>query len=165
MDATLNGDSKLDLDVLIIDDAVAIRDTMRDHLEGSGIPAEQIREADTAKAGLDTFEQHPPDLVLLELVLPDIPGDELGAVLLNKHPEMTLVPLTALDSRDRRVRHLVSRGAADVLQKPIQPAALDNLLAVFRNQETATEDQASSRGEGQASGRQSPDPHPSASER
>lgn len=133
MDVSQGKAPKLDLDVLIIDDAATIRNTMRTHLEASGIPAERIHEANNAKTGLDAFEQHPPDLVLLELVLPDIPGDELGAVLLERDPGTTLVPLTALDSRDRRVRRLVSKGAADVLQKPIQPDALDNLLDVLRN--------------------------------
>lgn len=126
------------LNVLIVDEAVTVREQMRIHLQGSNVPAGQIREAENARAALDAFEEAPPDLVFLEPVLPDIPGDEIGCVLMDKHPEIRFVPVTALDRSDRRVRRLISKGAAGLLQKPIQRDELDTLLSTFRSQE-ATE--------------------------
>lgn len=134
MDLTGTRDTILGLDVLIVDDAVTIREQMRALLQGSKVPAGQIREAENARAALEAFEQAPPDLVFIELVLPDIPGDEIGCVLMDKHPGTRFVPVTALDRRDRRVRRVISKGAAGVLEKPIQRNDLDTLLSSFRNQ-------------------------------
>lgn len=134
MDLTGTRDTILGLDVLIVDDAVTIREQMRALLQGSKVPAGQIREAENARAALEAFEQAPPDIVFLELVLPDIPGDEIGCVLMDKHPGTRFVPVTALDRRDRRVRRVISKGAAGVLEKPIQRNDLDTLLSSFRNQ-------------------------------
>lgn len=133
MDFTETRDAVPELDVLIVDDAVTIRERMRALLQGLKIPAGQIREAENARAALDAFDQAPPDLVFLELVLPDIPGDEIGCVLMDKHPGTRFVPITALDRRDRRVRRVISKGAAGVIQKPIHGNELDTLLSTFRD--------------------------------
>lgn len=120
------------LDVLIVDDAVTVRSKTRALLESLAVPSENIREAESAREALDAFEEDSPDVVLLDLVLPDIPGQELGSVLMDKHPETNVILLTALDRNDSRVRRLVSKGAYDVIEKPVRRGDINQVLDQIR---------------------------------
>lgn len=128
-----------ELEVLIVDDAVTVRRTVRALLEDVSVGPDRIREATSAREALDALEEAEADLVLLDLVLPDIPGEELGPVLMEKHPDTNLVPLTALDRDDTRVRQLVSMGAFDVIEKPVRRDQLRLLIdSVERERMTLT---------------------------
>ena len=62
--------------ILIVDDDKFLRKVLRETLEGEGYT---VLEAVTAQEGLDTFSRAPCDLVLLDLVLPDLDGLEVLA--------------------------------------------------------------------------------------
>lgn len=128
MDPEHPGNPLANLEVLIVDDAVTVRRKLRSLLEEASIPERRIHEAGTAREALEAFEENVPDLVFLDLVLPDIPGEQIGSTLMDKHPDTSFVPLTALDSRDSRVRRLVSKGAVDVVEKPIRGDDFSELL-------------------------------------
>ncbi len=130
-------DEVQDLDVLIVDDATTIRRKLRSLLGELSIPDERIREASSARDALEAFEQGAPDLVLLDLVLPDIPGEELGSVLMEKHSDTSVIPLTALDPNDRRVRQLVSKGALGVVEKPVRRQAVQDMMGMLYDEELA----------------------------
>jgi YesN/AraC family two-component response regulator len=66
------------LDVLIVDDAVTVRRSLRAMLEAAAVEAGNIREAGTAREALAAFDERIPDLVLFDLVLPDLAGEEVG---------------------------------------------------------------------------------------
>lgn len=122
------------LDVLIVDDAVTVRSKTRAMLESLSIPSENIREAEGARDALDKVKEKQPNLLFLDLVLPDIPGQELGSVFMDKHPDTNVVLLTALDRDDSRVRRLVSKGAFDVIEKPIRRSDMNELLNRLRDE-------------------------------
>lgn len=130
-------DEVQDLDVLIVDDATTIRRKLRSLLGELSIPENRIREASSAKDALKAFEDGTPDVVLLDLVLPDIPGEELGSVLMEKHPDTNVIPLTALDPTDRRVRQLVSKGAVGVVEKPVRRQAVREMMGMLYDEEIA----------------------------
>lgn len=134
------------MDVLVVDDAASVRSSVAAHLEDVGVPPEQIHQAENAREALVFCDSGAPDLMLLDLVLPDIPGEEVGSVLMEEHPEMRVVPLTALDPQDGRVRQMIALGAFDVLQKPIRRHSLEALFEDLRResevQPTAEEDRA-----------------------
>lgn len=117
-----------ELDVMIVDDAATVRQTLRAYLEQASIEDDRIREATTAREALELFEEASPDLVFLDIVLPDIPGEEIGSTLMGLHPDTDFVPVTALDPSDGRVRQLVSKGAVDVVEKPIDGERVKRLL-------------------------------------
>lgn len=117
-----------ELDVMIVDDAATVRQTLRAYLEQASIEDDRIREATTAREALELFEEASPDLVFLDIVLPDIPGEEIGSTLMDLHPDTDFVPVTALDPSDGRVRQLVSKGAVDVVEKPIDGERVKRLL-------------------------------------
>lgn len=119
---------RANMDVLVVDDAPTVRTSVRAILEDLGVTPERIHEVENARDALIFCDGHTPDLVLLDLVLPDIPGEEVGSLLLEENPGMRLVPMTALDPQDGRVRQLVALGAFDIIEKPIRQRELEQLF-------------------------------------
>ncbi len=72
------------------------------------------------RLGLDLAREHRPDLILLDLHLPDLPGEEVLARLRQgEHTRTTPVIVLSADATPRRVEALRELGAADYLTKPI----------------------------------------------
>src|SRR5215207_5282548 len=106
-------------DILVIDDEVQIRRLLRITLESAG---HAIREVETGQLGLDEVARRPPDAVILDLGLPDVPGLEV----LRRLREWSRVPvlvLTVLAAETDKVAAL-DAGADDYLTKPFGSAEL-----------------------------------------
>lgn len=110
--------------VLVIDDEQAIRKYLHLSLAEKGY---HVVEAETGREGLRLLAEQKADLVILDLGLPDIPGEEV----LKKVREWSQVPiiiLTAQSSEEDKVA-LLDAGADDYLTKPF---SLSELLARLR---------------------------------
>ena len=85
--------------------------------------------ADSARAGLELAHRHLPDLVLLDLHLPDLPGEEVIARL-RAEPPTASVPIVVLsaDATVGTIRRLRSRGVSAYLTKPLDLAELESAL-------------------------------------
>jgi signal transduction histidine kinase/CheY-like chemotaxis protein len=79
--------------------------------------------------GLDLAHQHRPDLILLDLHLPDIPGDQI-LHRLRADPETRAIPVVVVsaDATEGRIRRLKEAGAMDYLTKPIDVRRLLDLV-------------------------------------
>jgi len=79
--------------------------------------------------GLDLANQHQPDLVLLDLHLPDMPGEEVLHRLRDR-PRTADVPVVILtaDARPSLVTRLLEQGARAFLTKPLDVKELLRLL-------------------------------------
>lgn len=111
--------------VLVIDDHAVNRMVARGYLEKMG---SQVQEAATGQAGLDAVAKGLPDLVLIDLDLPDMNGAEVARRIGTGRNAPELVALTAHmleDTPETRARLGVSR----VLTKPLSPRALAEVLA------------------------------------
>ena len=78
--------------ILVIDDEPAIRRAVERNLAGHGF---DVRGADSGEEGLDLETRYHPDLVLLDMVLPDISGTDVIARL----RERTSIPIIVLSVR------------------------------------------------------------------
>ena len=111
--------------ILLVDD----QDTIRFFLEKT--LAQEGYEAVTAKTGAEAIEKarkFMPDLVLLDLKLPDMDGLEVLQKLKEIFPEVGVVMITAFGDIETAVRAM-KHGAFDFVSKPIN---LDQLLMVIR---------------------------------
>jgi two-component system KDP operon response regulator KdpE len=99
--------------ILVIDDEVQIRRLLRVTLEGGGF---RVAEAETAALGLTEAAALRPDLVVLDLGLPDLPGVEL----LRRLREWSPVPVLILSVRGGEQDKIAAldAGADDYLTKP-----------------------------------------------
>jgi two-component system KDP operon response regulator KdpE len=110
--------------ILIIDDEPTIRSMLRRHLELNKF---EVHEAENSKEGLEAASSTHPNLIILDLGLPDASG----LITLKKLREWTSIPviiLTVTDDETTKVE-LLDAGADDYLTKPF---GLPELLARVR---------------------------------
>jgi two-component system cell cycle response regulator DivK len=115
--------------ILYIEDNLANRMLVRRVLEIEGYT---ILEAEDAPSGLDVVRQSTPDLILLDINLPQMDGYEL-LTHLREIPELREVPIVALTAnvmKGDRERSLAA-GCNGYIQKPIDVDALPEQIAAF----------------------------------
>lgn len=102
------------LPVLIVDDEKNIRTTLTMCLESLGC---EVKSVGSAEAALKEVGLHPPELVFLDLRLPDQSGLDLLPQLLHERPGLKVVVFTAYATLDTAVE-AIKRGAFHYLPKP-----------------------------------------------
>lgn len=75
--------------------------------------------ARTGKEGLELAQQTKPDLILLDLRLPDMPGEELLTELRNKVPQSKIIVGSAYAGDPAKKKEVLDRGAVAVYDKPL----------------------------------------------
>jgi DNA-binding response OmpR family regulator len=105
--------------ILIIDDERSVHDVARAYLEREG---HEVLSAMGARDGLALAQAMQPSLVVLDLMLPDLSGEEVCAEL-RRDSDVAIVMLTAKSTEDDRIRGL-DLGADDYLVKPFSPREL-----------------------------------------
>jgi two-component system KDP operon response regulator KdpE len=110
--------------VLVIDDEPQLRRALRRSLEGHGYA---LREAQDGESGLREFHAFKPDVVLLDLMLPDADGVEICRRL-RESSQTPIIVLSVVGDEKRKVEAL-DAGADDYLTKPF---GADELLARIR---------------------------------
>lgn len=105
--------------ILLIDDEDAVRKVVRMNLQSSGY---DIREASDGNSGIEQISQFHPNLVLLDLGLPDKNGIEVLKEL-RKWTRVPIIILTVNDDEQTKVG-LLDAGADDYLTKPFGPKEL-----------------------------------------
>jgi two-component system, OmpR family, KDP operon response regulator KdpE len=111
--------------VLLIDDDPELLDVCRVGLEAFG---HEIRTADAGGEGLVDAAHHPPDVIVLDLGLPDFDGLELCRRIRTRS-DVPIVILSADGTEDRKVDALQD-GADDYMTKPFGMRELDARLRV-----------------------------------
>ncbi|MHB8646516.1 MAG: response regulator transcription factor [Thermomicrobiales bacterium] len=111
--------------ILVVEDERAIANLLR---RGLALEGYAVEVADGGRAALDAVRDRPPELVILDLMLPDIDGLEVARRLREAGERAPVLMLTARDGVADRVRGL-DAGADDYLAKPF---AFEELLARVR---------------------------------
>jgi DNA-binding response OmpR family regulator len=105
--------------VLVVDDDAKIVSLVRMYLEREGFSVVEARDGGAALAAI---EAHAPQLVVLDVMLPELDG--LGVLRrLRERSDVPVLMLSALGSTDDRVSG-IHQGADDYLPKPFSPAEL-----------------------------------------
>lgn len=105
--------------ILLVDDELPIRRFLRVALAEAGY---RVQEAETGEQTIRLASQQPPDLVVLDLGLPDIDGQEV----LKRLREWLHAPIIVLSARDQEAQKVAAldSGADDYLCKPFSTAEL-----------------------------------------
>ena len=107
--------------ILIIDDDALIRKTLSAHLTKQGF---DVRIAEDGESGLRAHAEACPDLVLLDMRLPDIDGLEVLRRIRERASRSAVVIMTAYDDMKTTVE-AIKLGAFEYLVKPLDHVALD----------------------------------------
>ena len=117
--------------ILVVDDETTLRETLVDALEAEGF---RVVSAADGRAALTVFRAERPDLVLLDLMLPELSGIEVCRII-RAESGVPIVMLTAKDSEIDKVVGL-ELGADDYVTKPFSvPELSARIRALFRRAE------------------------------
>jgi Response regulators consisting of a CheY-like receiver domain and a winged-helix DNA-binding domain len=105
--------------VLLVEDEVKLRDLVRTYLERDGLT---VLSTGSGAQALELARTVGPDLVVLDLGLPDVPGEEVAAELRRFGP-VPILMLTARSAVEDRIAGL-ELGADDYVTKPFSPREL-----------------------------------------
>ena len=108
--------------LLIVDDEENLRSMLRAALRHHGF---EVTEAENGRVALEVISQDRPDLVVLDVMMPELDGFEVVRRLRADGDNTPVLFLTAMDGTDDKVRGL-TLGGDDYLQKPF---SLDELVA------------------------------------
>jgi excisionase family DNA binding protein len=108
--------------VLVVDDDARVRDLLRAQLELAGYA---VAEASDGARALAAIDDHAPDLVLLDLVIPGVEGWELLRALQERHGAVPVVVFSGTVDQ-ASAAEAAERGAHGFLGKPFDP---DELVA------------------------------------
>jgi two-component system, OmpR family, response regulator len=106
--------------ILVVDDEPSIVDAVATALRYEGY---DVTEATTGREALDAATRHEPDLIVLDWMLPDIEGIEVGRRLRARGFESAVLFLTAKDATEHKVEALRA-GGDDYVTKPFSLAEI-----------------------------------------
>jgi DNA-binding response OmpR family regulator len=106
--------------VLVVDDDDTVAEVVVSYLERAGHETQRLADG---SAALSCVAAAPPDLVVLDLMLPGIGGLEICRQIRLTDPHLPLIMLTALGEAEDRIAGL-QIGADDYLTKPFSPREL-----------------------------------------
>lgn len=102
--------------ILVVDDDPFIQQALRDRLESLGY---RVQQANNGKSALESFQRHEPNLVLLDIEMPDIKGVEVLKEICRQGTDVPVVMITAYGSIDLVVEAMKA-GAYDFIPKPFE---------------------------------------------
>lgn len=116
--------------ILIVDDEPDIVEVLADRLEASGF---DVRTVNHARACYAAVAKDAPDLILLDIQMPDIDGMQALGELKKHHPQVPVLMISASTVRDAS-RQAVQNGAEGFVLKPFEPQELMQKINEILNQ-------------------------------
>lgn len=110
---------KMNEKILVIDDEINLSNVIKDYLLRE---AYEVYTATRGNKAIELFHDIEPDFIILDLMLPDISGEEI-CKLIRKESDVPILMLTAKSKEDDKVTGLYI-GADDYLTKPFSPREL-----------------------------------------
>jgi signal transduction histidine kinase len=109
--------------ILLVEDAEWVRTLARQVLESAGYRVLEAGNADAAIKLCESINGDRIDLLLTDVVMPGMSGNDMSRILLAKHPGMPVLYMSGYTD-DAIVQHGVLEAGINFLQKPFTPAAL-----------------------------------------
>ncbi|UCC74752.1 MAG: response regulator [Gemmatimonadota bacterium] len=105
--------------VLIVDDAIFMRTMIADILKGAGF--EVVGEASSGSEAVEKYKELKPDLVTMDIVMPDMGGIDAVREIVKFDPDARILMCSAMGQQGLVVE-AIQAGARDFVVKPFQPS-------------------------------------------
>jgi DNA-binding NarL/FixJ family response regulator len=119
--------------ILIVDDHPVLREGLTLIIE-SQPDFQVVAEAGTGKEAVALFQEYLPDITLMDLGLPDIPGIDVIKRLLARHPDARIIVLTTYLGDVQALRALQAGAAGYLLKATLRRDLLNTIRAVHSGQ-------------------------------
>src|SRR5690606_20260303 len=103
--------------VLVVDDAQFMRMRLNKLLSDAG---HKVVEAGNGVEALEQYEKHKPDLVMMDITMPEMDGLTALRELKKRHPDAKVIMCSALGQQSA-VLEAIKSGASDFIVKPFEP--------------------------------------------
>lgn len=105
--------------ILVVDDNRDMRESLKELLELSGY---QVSLAEDGKKGLRRYQEEKPDLVVLDILMPDMDGLETIGAIQQEQPDAKIIAMSGgMPNGDMLMLEIARRlGAQQIFDKPIQ---------------------------------------------
>jgi two-component system, chemotaxis family, chemotaxis protein CheY len=113
------------LKVLICDDSLLIRKKLRDTLEKCGVA--EILEAENGYVGVNLAKEHSPELIFMDIVMPDKDGIEALKEIKAFQPQAKVVMASSVGTNEY-LKKALENGAYDFIQKPLNVEGVSKLV-------------------------------------
>ena len=111
--------------VVIVDDSDFSRSIIRKMLTEEGV--EIVGEAPSAESALVVIKEKKPNIVITDIVMPEVSGIELTEKINNSFSDIAVIVISSL-SQEHIVLEAIGAGASDFIAKPIQKQQLIDSL-------------------------------------
>ncbi|MGP0584543.1 response regulator transcription factor [Paenibacillus timonensis] len=113
--------------VLIIDDEEPLREAIRILGNWQDLEVDEIWEATDGKAGLAMLEQHKPDIVMVDMKMPELNGVEFLQIVEQEYPELLTIVISGYNDFEF-TRQAIHARVVDYLLKPVNRQDLNQAL-------------------------------------
>ena len=115
--------------ILIVDDHPVLREGLVAIIESQS-DLKVVAEAGTGKEAIALFEEHLPDITLMDLGLPDVNGIDVITALRETHPDARIIVLTTYLGDVQAIRALRAGASGYLLKATLRRDLLDSIRAV-----------------------------------
>jgi two-component system chemotaxis response regulator CheY len=123
--------SNFEIKIVIVDDSDFSRGIIKNMLREEGYNI--IGEANCAENAMTIIREENPDIVITDIVMPEISGIELTNSILKKYPEISVIVVSSL-SQEHIILEAIASGASDFITKPIEKQQLvDSINKIIVN--------------------------------
>ena len=136
---------------LVVDDSVFARKNLARMIETFG--GQLAGEAGDGAAAITEYDRTNPDIVLMDITMPQMEGIEAAERLVQKHPEARVVMVSSVGYQENIVAAL-QRGARHFVQKPVKPEVLYEVIKYVMGEDGAVASAAAAGAPGGAGGAQ-----------
>ena len=112
--------------ILIVDDASFMRMMIKDALQKNGY--DDLHEAADGIQAVEKYEEIKPDIVFMDITMPNMDGLEALKTIKGKHPEAIVVMCSAM-GQESMVIEAIKTGARDFIVKPFKPDRIMKTLS------------------------------------
>lgn len=124
----LNNNEERKYRILLVEDSKVNQFIIKKMLENIG---HSVEVANNGLEAIECVEKNEPDLVLMDLQMPEMDGIEATKRIIKYHPKLVILALTANASQTERTECRAA-GMIDIVSKPVTIASLKNMFQTFK---------------------------------
>ena len=115
----------MDATVMIVDDAIFMRSILRGIMKDKGFTV--VAEAASGIEAMKNFRAYNPDIIILDIILPDANGLDLLESILEARPRTKIVVCSSI-GQEQIIKKALDHGAKAFIQKPFTPEIVLEVL-------------------------------------
>ena len=114
--------------ILICDDSILARKSLKDAINSYASGA-TFYEATNGEQSVSLYNEHHPDMVLLDIVMPLKDGISATKEIIKENADATIIIVSSVGTQ-LQLKKAIEAGAKDFIQKPINQAQIDRLINI-----------------------------------